>query len=1671
MNIETLLRQGAAAASLRRGGDDVCIVGEPEQAPLCYGELLNLIAQTAGSLRASGIQRQDRVALLQRNGPEAATAFLAVASCCACAPLNPDYREAELEFYLKDLGPRMLVVGAGLPEAAVRVAERLGIPVVPLVVEAGSPAGWFRLAAAGSGGGGDILECPGSRPGQGQDSDYHALLLHTSGTTSRPKLVPLTSANLCRSAENIATWLGLTPQDRCLNVMPLFHIHGLIAAVLSSLRAGAAVACTKGFQAPQFLEWLETYQPTWYTAVPTMHQAILATASGRDGSAIRSSLQFIRSSSASLPPQVMRDLETTFGVPVVEAYGMTEAAHQMASNPRDAGRPRKPGSVGLPAGPEVTVRNERGEECATGAGGEVCIRGENVTPGYVDNPKANADAFWSDGGWFRTGDLGWIDSDGYLFLTGRSKEIINRGGEKISPREIDEVLLENPAVAQCLVFALPDPKLGEEVGAAVVVRTATTEAELQDWVAARLADFKVPRRVFFMDDIPRGATGKLQRIGMAGRLGISEEKDWRIATTPNTLAASAETIALVAAAMARVLRREQPAAHDADFFDLGGDSILGTQLLARIHQASGVWLTPVDLFRNRTAAQLAAAIEASTHDNAAGRDEDVVPLEAGDGLTTDLSFGQVRLWFLEEFEAGEHTANLRPALYELRGGPVDGAALESAIRTILERHEPLCTAIVGVDGTPYPMTLPASDFSLAQFDWSGLPEAKRERVATDWCNEDAQQPFQMRRELLLRASLHTLAADRHWLFVVMSHIASDGWSSEVFLSELAALLRGEDLPALPLRYSDFARWERSRLEEGSRQYTKLTAYWRNELDGLSGVAAVPCDFVRRGGGSRRGAVVRRTLPATLTAGLRELSRQHGSTLFMTLLAGFQILLSRHSGVRDVCVGTPVAGRPRIEFEGLIGLFMNTLPLRARLGGDPTLREFLDTVRRTCLEAYAHQDLPFDRLVEAVQPERTVHHMPFFHAMFQLRNVPKAKHQAHGIAIEPLLFDSAPPPVDMNLEVTETGDTLLCSLQYDAGLYRAGTAAAILRQYEELLLGAARNPEQKVSAMALAAPEELEQLRHAGWGPRVECPQLTIHELVERQAAERGSEIALAFRDERVTYDQLNRRANRLARLLQSRGLGHQGIAAICMHRSPELIVAMLAVLKCGAAYLPLNPDDPVGRLQELAEDSGSAMVLRDSVTLAHDAEGFSDANLGEGNTSVQDLAYVLYTSGSTGRPKAVEIEHRQVVNFLFAYSWTRLAAAEGVLFHTSPVFDLTGFEVWGPLTVGGRCVVYDEPYLTPARLGALVREHPVTCMWFTSSVFNYILDEDPEALHPVRRIVIGGEALSAEHVRKARRVLPTGTVLVNGYGPTECTILCTGYEIPAEVPEDWSNIPIGTPMANSFACVMDTSGGSVAGMVPAPAGVAGELCVGGACLGRGYRGRPDLTAERFVPSPFADAEAPVLYRTGDLARWRPDGLLEFLGRIDHQVKVRGVRVEPGEVESALRKHPMVSLAGVTVHEHPAAGGGATLAAYVQLQMGAQLAAGPDLLAFLRDRLPPAMVPASVTVLETMPLLASGKIDRKALGRLVRNHPVGGPRKPAVAPSSEVELRLATIWKELLGREPESIEESFFALGGHSLLALRLSVRVEKQFGRALPLRMIFERPSLRDQAIFVSQEC
>ena len=894
----------------------------PGRVSLGFGRLATQIDYTVGVLNGLGIGRNDRVAIVLGNGPEMAAAFLGVTAGATAAPLSPAFRGREFDRCLSDLNAKLLIIQENQESPTRAIARSRGIPIVDLLPETNEAAGLFTLNG---------IQPAGDEAGTVAEPDDVALVLHTSGTTERPKIVPLTQANLCASASNIQGTLELVHSDCCLNVMPLFHIHGLVGVLLSSLRAGASVICTPGCQTPVFFDWVAESEPTWYSAVPAMHRPILDRVEQNCHIVARRPFRFIRSSSSPLPPQLMKQMEDAYETPVIESYGMTEAAHQMTSNPLPPGT-RKPGSVGIAAGPEVAVIGETGQRLPANETGEIVIRGDSVTAGYEDNPEANTNAFVD--GWFRSGDQGYLDADGYLCITGRLKEIINRGGEKIAPREIDEIFLDHPAVSQAVAFAVPDERLGEELALAIVVKPGreTDGAELRRFAANRVADHKVPRQILLLEELPKGPTDKVQRVGLAEKLGLtgSEATDSEAKTkyvAPRN--ALEENLAEI---WSEVLRLERVGIND-DFFRLGGDSLLATQIISRVREALHADLSFLVFFEKRTIAGIAPQVGTP---HSGGKTPQPPPIAwVPRDHELPLSFAQERMWFLDQLQPGNPAYN-RPVIFRLTGH-LDVEALTWSLNEIVRRHEVLRTTFPTVEGRPVAHIVPARTMSLPVVDLRDQPEAVREAEGQRWAAQETQHSFDLTQGPLVRATLLRLRSNDHLLHLTFHHIVFDAWSEGIVQDEIAVCydlyLRGipDPLADLPVQYVDFARWQREWMR--GEVLANQLSYWKQQLAGAPHALTLPTDHPRPQFQTFRGATESLSLPKSIVEPFQELTRAQGVTLYMSLLTAFQTLLYYYANQEDIIIASPVANRDRVQVEGLIGFFVNNLILRCDLSGN------------------------------------------------------------------------------------------------------------------------------------------------------------------------------------------------------------------------------------------------------------------------------------------------------------------------------------------------------------------------------------------------------------------------------------------------------------------------------------------------------------------------------------------------------------------------------------------------------------------------------------------------------------------------------------------------------------------------------------------------------------------
>ncbi|MGK3964938.1 amino acid adenylation domain-containing protein [Sorangium sp. So ce118] len=1633
---------------------------------LTYAELDRASDRVAQALSARGVGPDRLVALLTRRDLDFIVLALgALKAAGAYVPLDPAHPARRNADILARAGGPPLLVGAAVPDA-LRDEIAAASPAAPEALSTGE-----LLAAA--------PEAPGAAPARARP-EHLAYVIFTSGSTGAPKGAMVEHRGMLNHLFAKVRSLGLGPSDVVAQTAPIsFDIS--VWQLLSALLAGGACRLVPDEIATDPVRLLDAVGDLGITVlevVPSLLRGALDELGSRPSWRPRlDGLRWLILTGEALAPDLARRWLALYpAIPLMNAYGPTECSDDVAQHvlaeppPEDAayvpiGRPIQ--------NTQLHVLDRRRQPVPIGVAGELYVGGDGVGRGYLHDPARTAAAFLPDpfaraagARLYRTGDLVRRLPGGELVFLGRIDHQIKLRGFRIELGEIESVIARCAGILDVVVVARADAPGDPRLVAYVVPEAPSFEpSALKEQLSSRLPGYMVPAAIVPLDALPLSANGKVDRKALPAPA-------WTAWTTPAEPAArTAPRTGLeqaIGEVWCAVLGLEVVGVHD-DFFALGGHSLSATRAAARLRDVLGVDVAVRALFEAPTVARLAAHIERSTRGGARPAPRPLAP--APRDAEMPLSFAQQRLWFLDQLEPESATYNV-PAALRLRGA-LDPRALSRAIAAVVRRHEVLRATLHAVDGRPVQRFGAAPDaWPLPLVDLAELPAPAREASLQRRASEEASRPFDLEEGPLLRASLFRLAPDEHALLITLHHIASDGWSLGVLARELTAayeaLAREEEPPLrpLPVQYADYAVWQRQELTPEVLQAER--EIWRQRLDGAPPIA-LPTDRPRPAARSSRGRTHRFALPRDLAAALRRRSQELGATLFMTLLAAFEALLHRHSGQEDFCVGTPVAGRGRTELEPLIGLFVNTLVLRARLDGDPTFEELVGRVKADALEAYAHQDLPFELVVDALAVERDLSRNPLFQVMFALQNVPPPALALPGVEVSPVELDMEQARFDLTLFLTESGEAIDGAIEFDLDLFDPATIARLAGHYETILRAVAADPAGRVGDLPLLGREERDLVLRtfsAGGAAHPAPEPACAHRLFEARASEAPERAALLFEGASMSYGELNRRANQLAHHLRARGVRRGALVGVCLPRSPNMIVALLAVLKAGGAYVPLDPTYPRDRLAFMIEDARPALLVAQAellpalpaalppvVRLTESEPAFPHERADDPDAGAlpEDLAYVIYTSGSTGRPKGVLIEHRSLS--AFAEAQRRLLGVEPgtrVLQFTRLSFDVSVMEIFVPLLAGGVvCLARAEALMPGPGLVDLLRRQRIQLAMLTPSALMAV---PFDALPDLRVLCVAGEVCPAELPRRWAK----GRRFLNGYGPTEATVLATA----AEYAPDVARPTIGRPLPNTQVYVLDALG------QPAPIGVPGELHIGGVGLARGYLNRDDLTASRFVRATFPEARGARLYRTGDLVRWLPSGEIDFLGRLDEQVKIRGFRVELGEIETVLASHPDVAEAAVVTREH--APGDVRLAAFF-IPRGGRAEPGA-LRRFLSDRLPDYMVPPALTPVERWPQTPSGKIDRRALAASAPAALAGRVEGARVAPRTRAELELCALFEELLGAPGVGVTDDFFALGGHSLLAVRLMAEIRGRFGRELPLTSLFRAPTAEGLAALLRAE-
>jgi amino acid adenylation domain-containing protein len=1626
---------------------------------LTYAELAARADRLAARLRACGAGPDRMVGLCVERGLDLPVGMLGILEAGgAWVPLDPAFPTARLALALQDTAASVLVtqrrlLGA-LPDFRGEVVCLDDGPAAPPAQQRAAPP-----AAAGP--------------------ESLAYVIHTSGSTGRPKGVLIEHRAVVNLLLSMAREPGLAPEDVLLAVTTLsFDIA--VLELLLPLCVGARVEIAPREVAGDgtlLREALAATRATVMQATPATWQLLVDSDWAGDGR-----LKML-CGGEELPPALAAELLRRGGE-LWNMYGPTETTIWSATGRvrlEDVAAARAAGARAVEIGPPIAntllcVLDARGRLVPRGVPGELCIGGLGLARGYLGQPELTAERFpegpWPDelpGRLYRTGDRVRCDESGRLQFLGRVDRQVKLRGYRIELGEVEAVLRAGAGVGEAVALLREDVPGDRRLVAYVVPRAgaACDAEELRRFAATRLPDYMVPAACVTLERLPLSPNGKVDRRALPAPQAR--------AAGPAHVPPAGPTQAAVAAECADLLHVERVGAQD-DFFALGGHSLLATRLVSRLRGRFGVELRLRQVFDRPTVEGIAECVDAARSAERRQVPAPIAPVPRDRGLT--LSFAQSRLWLLHQLGAGD-AYNMHLVL-ELAGA-LDRGALARALAAILARHEVLRTRYVSSDGRPVPVVEREVALPLELLDRSGLAGRERGRAVREAVVSATEQPFDLERAPLLRARLLRLGAEDHVLVLVLHHLVADAWSLDVLVRELAAHYREVveatpcDLPALPVQYADYAAWQRARLS--GEELRLQVAHWRERLAGAPAVLDLPTDRPRPAVQTYAGSAHAFALGEGLTAALRATAREHGVTLSMLCLAAFHALLARHSGQRDLVLGLPIANRLRAEVEGLVGMFVNTLALRVDAADDPPFGELLARVQRACLDAYDNQELPFEKLVEELVPERDLSRTPLFQVLFSMNAARTTERAAAGVVLRVLPFEITRVRFDLELHLFAGAADVDGLLAFNTDLFDAPTAARLAGHLRLLLESVATDTRARVSALPMLPDAERAALLGAWGGTRVAYPQgLCLHGLFEAQVARTPDAPALVGGAEPLSYGELDRRANRLAQALVQRGVGPEVCVGLCLERGPALVVAVLGVLKAGGAYVPLDPDYPVARLAEMARSAALPLVLVQAATrdrlggpsgaapallsLDEDAGRIAACPDEPPRSAVapDNLAYVLFTSGSTGRPKGVAMPHAPLVNLMhWQFGDSRCGPGCRTLQFAPLAFDVSCQEIFATLGGGGTlCLIGEEARRDPVALLEYLRAQAVERVFMPFVALQQMVEVAvARDLLPgsLREVITAGEQLQVGTalVEFFRRL--DGCRLVNQYGPTECHVV-TSLTLEGP-PETWPRLPpIGRPIANARAFVLD------AHQAPCPVGVPGELYLGGAAVGRGYLGDDELTARRFVAAPPALGPESRLYRTGDLARVRHDGCLEFLGRADTQVKLRGFRVELGEVESALLDHPRVRQAALMVREDQP--GDRRLVAYVVAE-GLPAPAPGELRAFLKQRLPAYMLPAAFVPLASLPLTPSGKLDRRAL-------PAPEERQAAaewVAPRGPAEEALAAIWSGLLKVERVGAHDDFFELGGHSLLGMQVISRIRDAFGVSLPLQALFEAPTVAGLAAAV----
>ncbi|WP_421548355.1 non-ribosomal peptide synthetase [Pseudomonas sp. QD4] len=1624
---------------------------------MSFAELHTQANRLAHYLRDKGVGPDVRVAIAAERSPHLLIGLLAILKAGgAYVPLDADYPAERLAYMLGDSGVELLLTQTHLLE---RLPPAEGVSTIAM----------------------DSLKLdtwPSQAPGLHLDGEHLAYVIYTSGSTGQPKGVGVTHQALSERLQWMQATYRLDASDVLMQKAPISFDVSVWECFWPLITGCQLLIAAPGEHRDphRIARLVQDFGVTTLHFVPPLLQLFI----DEPLAAQCTSLRRLFSGGEALPAELRgRVLEQLPQVQLHNRYGPTETAINVTHwHCTDADGERSP--IGRPLGNVICrVLDHDLNPLPAGVPGELCISGNGLARGYLGRPALTAERFVVDPlsvsgeRLYRTGDRVRWSREGVLEYLGRLDQQVKLRGFRVEPQEIEARLLAQDGVAQAAVL-VRDTLAGAQLIGYYTSSDSSEEhaaqsVRLRTALAAELPDYMVPAQLLRLEAMPLSPSGKLDRRALP-------EPQWQVREHVEPSSALEQQIAGV---WREVLGQERIGLRD-DFFALGGHSLLATQIISRTRQACDVELPLRVLFE---ASELGDFAEQVRLIQEAGQRNQQPPIAKVDrSLPVPLSYSQQRMWFLWQMEPDSPAYNVGGMARF--SGVLDIGRFEAALQALIMRHETLRTTFPSVDGVARQQVHGQSAVRMAWKDFSALDAAARESRLQQLADSEAHTPFNLETGPLLRVCLVKAGEQEHYLVLTLHHIVTEGWAMDIFARELSALYeafiddRESPLEPLPVQYLDYSVWQRQWLEAGERQ--RQLDYWTTQLGYEHPLLELPSDRPRPPVQSHQGELYRFDLSDDLAARVRAFNAQQGLTLFMTMTATLAVLLYRYSGQTDLRIGAPVANRIRPESEGLIGAFLNTQVLRCQLDGQMSVAQLFEQVRHTVIEGQSHQDLPFDHLVEALQPPRSAAYNPLFQVMCNVQRWEfQQSRQLAGMSVEYLANDARATKFDLNLEVTDLDHRLGCCLTYSTDLFDEPRIARMAGHWRNLLQALIANPQQRLSELPLLDAGEQQQLLDSlGIEPGVHRLDQCIQQLFSQQAQLRQDAPALTFAGQTLSYSELDKRANRLAWMLRERGVGPQVRVGLALPRSLEMVIGLLAILKAGGAYVPLDPEYPLDRLHYMIEDSGIGLLLSDSAMF--EALGPLPATVGrwclEADGALladypaselpfislaQHQAYLIYTSGSTGKPKGVVVAHGEIAMHCQAVIERFGMRADDCELHFYSInFDAATERLLVPLLSGAHVVLRAQGQWDAQEICQLIRQHRINILGFTPSYGSQLaqwLATQGETL-PVRMCITGGEALTGEHLSRIRGAFQP-SLFFNAYGPTETVVMPLASLAPQVLEEGVGSVPIGSVIGARVAYILD------ADLALVPQGATGELYVGGAGLAQGYHQRPGMSAERFVADPFS-TEGGRLYRTGDLVRQRADGLVEYLGRIDHQVKIRGFRIELGEIETRLLEHAAVREAVVLALEMP---GGRQLAAYLvseAAEHGAeqQNALRDALKLHLKSQLPDYMVPTHLILLASMPLTANGKLDRRAL-------PLPDPelnRQQYLAPSNELEQTLAQVWCEVLNLAQVGLNDNFFELGGDSILSIQVVSRA-RQLGIHFSPRDLFQHQTVQTLAAVASR--